>query len=72
VATEAVCQQFNELRSEIVLLYELQQALTNCDFEFQTLRHRYESIAPGKVKSNKYFLSQSSIYLIFNFYRVLN
>ena len=49
IATEAICEQFNELRSDIVLLYELQQALTNCDYEFQTLRHRYESIAPGKV-----------------------
>jgi len=47
VATEAVCEQFNELRSDIVLLYELQQALTNCEFEFQTLRHQFESIAPG-------------------------
>lgn len=48
IATESVCEQFNELRSDIVLLYELQQALTNCDYEFQTFKHRYESIAPGK------------------------
>lgn len=51
ISTESVCEQFNELRSDIVLLYELQQALTNCDYEFQTLRHRYESIAPGKVNN---------------------
>lgn len=48
VATEEVCEQFNELRSDIVLLYEIHQALTNCEYECQTLRHRYESIAPGK------------------------
>lgn len=49
IATENICEQFNELRSDIVLLYELQQALTNYEFELQTLRHRYESIAPGKT-----------------------
>jgi DNA methyltransferase 1-associated protein 1 len=48
IATENICEQFNDLRSDIVLLYELQQALTNCEFELQTLRHRYETIAPGK------------------------
>ena len=37
----------------MVLLYELSQALSNCDFELQTLRHRYEAINPGKVKSVK-------------------
>ncbi len=51
IATESVCEQFNELRSDIVLLYELQQALTNCEYELQTFKHRYESIAPGKVRN---------------------
>lgn len=46
IATASVSERFNELRSDIVLLYELQQALTNCDYEYQTFKHRYESIAP--------------------------
>jgi DNA methyltransferase 1-associated protein 1 len=49
IATEAICDQFNELRSDMVLLYELHQALTNYDYELQTLRHRYESALVAKV-----------------------
>lgn len=37
VPTEEICQHFNELRSEMVLLYELKLALGNCEFELQTL-----------------------------------
>lgn len=48
MGTESVCEKFNELRSDIVLLYELKQALSNYEFELQTLQHRYEAIAPGK------------------------
>jgi DNA methyltransferase 1-associated protein 1 len=48
IATETVCDQFNDLRSDIVLLYELQQALTNCEFELQSFRHRYEPILQSK------------------------
>jgi hypothetical protein len=53
IATETICDQFNDLRSDIVLLYELQQALTNCEFELQSFRHRYEPILTAKVF--KYF-----------------
>ena len=37
IATE----KFNDLRSEIVFLYELKQALSNSEFEYQTLCHRF-------------------------------
>lgn len=47
--TEQICQQFNELRSDIVLCYELRSALSTCDYELQSLRHQYEALAPGKV-----------------------
>ena len=47
--TEKICQQFNELRSDIVLHYELRGALTTCDYELQSLRHQYEALVPGKV-----------------------
>jgi DNA methyltransferase 1-associated protein 1 len=49
IATETICDQFNELRSDMVLLYELHQALTNYDYELQTMRHRYESVLINKV-----------------------
>ncbi|XP_013418999.1 DNA methyltransferase 1-associated protein 1 isoform X2 [Lingula anatina] len=49
IPTEDIVQHFNELRQDIVLLYELKLALANCEYELQTLRHRYETLAPGKV-----------------------
>ncbi|KAL1128959.1 hypothetical protein AAG570_013493 [Ranatra chinensis] len=48
--TEEICQHFNELRSDLLLLYELKSAMTNCEFELQTLRHQYEGANPGKVR----------------------
>ena len=47
--TQEIVTDFNELRQDMVLLYELKLALTNCEYELQTLRHRYETLAPGKV-----------------------
>ncbi|XP_051174147.1 DNA methyltransferase 1-associated protein 1 isoform X1 [Leptopilina boulardi] len=47
--TEQICQQFNELRSDMVLHYELRGALTTCDYELQSLRHQYEALVPGKT-----------------------
>lgn len=38
--TEEIVQHFNELRQDIVLLYELKLALANCEYELQTLGHR--------------------------------
>lgn len=49
--TEETCQHFNELRSDMVLLYELKAALANCEFELQSLRHQYEALNPGKVSA---------------------
>lgn len=47
--TQEIVTDFNELRQDMVLLYELKLALTNCEYELQTLRHRYETLAPGKI-----------------------
>eukprot|EP00088_Acartia_fossae_P039544 TRINITY_DN4116_c0_g1_i5.p1 TRINITY_DN4116_c0_g1~~TRINITY_DN4116_c0_g1_i5.p1 ORF type:complete len:504 (-),score=121.45 TRINITY_DN4116_c0_g1_i5:512-2023(-) len=47
-ATEDICTEFNELRSEMVLLYELKNALNSCEYEMTTLKHQYEAIVPGK------------------------
>ena len=47
--TEEIVQNFNDLRQDIVLLYELKLALATCDYELETLRHQYEVLNPGKV-----------------------
>lgn len=49
--TDEICSEFNELRSEMVLLYELKNALTNSEFELTSLKHQYEAIVPGKSLS---------------------
>merc|ERR1712071_279225 len=48
IPTEEICQNFNELRSDLVLLYELKLGLSTCEYELQALRHQYEALAPGK------------------------
>jgi len=48
IPTEEISTHFNELRSDMVLLYELKLALANCEFELQALRHQFEALAPGK------------------------
>ncbi|XP_073259043.1 DNA methyltransferase 1-associated protein 1-like isoform X1 [Porites lutea] len=42
--TEQICHQFNELRNEMILLYDLKQAAGNCEFEIQSLKHRLEAL----------------------------
>ena len=48
IPTEEICQNFNDLRSDLVLLYELKLGLSTCEYELQALRHQYEALAPGK------------------------
>lgn len=50
--TEEICQNFNELRNQLLLLYELKQAMGNCEYELQTLKVRYEIMCPGKKVSD--------------------
>ncbi|KFM80784.1 DNA methyltransferase 1-associated protein 1, partial [Stegodyphus mimosarum] len=50
IPTEDICTHFNELRSDMVLLYELKLALANYEFELQTLRHQTEALMPEKIK----------------------
>merc|ERR1719195_1558454 len=49
--TEEICSEFNEIRSDMVLLYELKNALTNAEFELSSLKHQYEALVPGKSLS---------------------
>lgn len=52
VPTEEICQHFNELRSDMVLLYELKLALSNCEYELQTLKHQYETLQGANKAAN--------------------
>ena len=47
--TEDICHHFNELRNDMVLLYELKMALANCEYELQALKHQFEASQPGKT-----------------------
>lgn len=49
--TEEILTEFNELRSEMVLLYELRNVLGNAEFDLTALQHQYESLVPGKSLS---------------------
>ena len=42
-----MCTQFNDLRSDMVLLYELKNALNTCELELHTLKATYETLCPG-------------------------
>ncbi|KAI1883134.1 hypothetical protein AGOR_G00242100 [Albula goreensis] len=44
IPTEEVVQMFNDLRSDLVLLYQLKQAHASCEYEEQTLRHRHQAL----------------------------
>jgi len=48
IPTEAMCNEFNELRSEMVLLYELKNALSACEQELHSLKGQFEAACPGK------------------------
>lgn len=47
--SEDICNAFNELRSDMVLLCELRTALSTCVYEMESLKHQYEAACPGKV-----------------------
>jgi hypothetical protein len=48
IGSEEVARDFNELRSDAALLYDLKSALQGAEFELQSLRNRYQAIT-GKV-----------------------
>jgi DNA methyltransferase 1-associated protein 1 (DMAP1). len=55
IPTEEIVTHYNELRSDMVLLYELKQALDNYQFELQSLKHQYEAVHPGEVSVEFFF-----------------
>jgi len=63
--------EYNELRQDIVLLYELKLALANCQYELQTLRHRYETLATDRVCLAFYIVLSLSFLLFTSFASLL-
>lgn len=61
MATEEIVQHFNELRQDIVLLYELKLALASCEYDLQTLRHQYETLSPSGKRKRKAAVEQSNV-----------
>lgn len=49
VPSQAMCTEFNDLRSDMVLLYELKAALQTCEQELHSLKAQYETLCPGKT-----------------------
>ncbi|CAL1538481.1 unnamed protein product [Lymnaea stagnalis] len=46
--TEDIVNSFNTLRQDIVLLYELKLAMSTCEYELQTLKHRHDQLIANK------------------------
>lgn len=49
IPTEEICQNYNDLRNEIVLLNELKAVCSSSDFELRSLKHQYETLNPDGV-----------------------
>ncbi|CAF1323639.1 unnamed protein product [Didymodactylos carnosus] len=43
MACEEICEEFNDLRSDIVLLFDLKNALNSAEYELQTSLHRLKN-----------------------------
>ncbi|CAL8111770.1 unnamed protein product [Orchesella dallaii] len=60
IPTEEIVTSFNELRSDIVLLYELKSMLAACDMEIQSTAHQYEAATGKKLEIPAALLAESS------------
>lgn len=49
IPTEEVCQNYNDLRNDIVLLAELKAVCKSSSFELQSLKHQLEKLNAGNV-----------------------
>lgn len=58
--TETICQNFNELRSDLLLLYEIKVNLANTDFEIQSLKTQLAAVKPDLVPADEPTLDQSA------------
>lgn len=53
--TDEIVNTFNTLRQDIVLLYELKLAMSTCEYELQTLKHRHDQLIANRV-NHKFFV----------------
>lgn len=60
IPTEEIVAGFNELRSDIVLLYELKSMLAACDMEIQSTMHQFEHITGQKLEIPEALLAEAS------------
>lgn len=60
IPTEEIVVHFNELRSDIVLLYELKSMLAACDMEIQSTAHQFEALSGQKLEIPAGLLTESS------------
>ncbi|KAK0043116.1 DNA methyltransferase 1-associated protein 1 [Biomphalaria pfeifferi] len=49
--TDEIVNTFNTLRQDIVLLYELKLAMSTCEYELQTLKHRHDQLIANRRPS---------------------
>lgn len=47
MACEEIVEEFNDLRSDIVLLFDLKNALNSAEYELQTSLHRLKNENPS-------------------------
>lgn len=53
MTTEAICQSFNELRSDLLLLYEIKVNLANTEFEIQSIKNQLAAVQPELVPADE-------------------
>lgn len=58
--TETICQNYNDLRSELLLLYEIKVNLANTDFEIQSLKTQLAAVKPELVPAEETALDSST------------
>lgn len=54
--------QYNDLRSDMVLLYDMKSAITNCEQELQSLKAEYEALNPGDLGTRNSFEPLAIVY----------
>lgn len=61
MTTEPICQNFNELRSDLLLLYEIKVNLANTEFEIQSIKNQLAAVKPDLVPADEPIAEQSAV-----------
>lgn len=57
---ETICQNYNELRGDLLLLYELKVNLANTDFEIQAIKNQLAAVGKPELVPDDSILNQSA------------